>query len=228
MKKSIILKARAIIAALKLRHTKPLTVSHSNKKLKPTDTLKFIIWNLPAIVTCPFRTPHCEAKCYAIKAERVYKDCLPSRKTHFMESREADFVDRMVLTILQYALRNKESQIIVRIHESGDFYNQAYTDKWLRIMDICKFMPNVKFICYTKSFPYFDGKKLPKNLAFRASVWDDTPEKDLETIRRNGWAIYTAVDKFQKGDKFTRCRCSDCANCKKCWQKWKDIRCEIH
>lgn len=228
MKKTIILKARAIIAALKLRKTKQLTVSHSNKKLKPTKQVKFIIWNLPAIITCPFRTKHCEKACYAIKAEKAYPDVLPARKKHFAESRRDDFVDRMVLTILQYAIRNKESQIIVRIHESGDFYNQAYTDKWLRIMDICKFMPNVKFICYTKSFAYFDGKKLPKNLAFRASVWDDTPEKDLETIRRNGWPIYTAVLKFLKGDKFTRCRCSDCATCKKCWQKWKDIRCEIH
>lgn len=205
-----------------------LTVSRENKKLKPNKKTAFIIWNLPAKMTCPYATEMCKAACYAVKAETAYPDCLPSRMRHFKESQQADFVDRMTATILSIAKGTKKEEIIVRIHESGDFYNKTYAEKWLAVMDNCKFDKRIKFVAYTKSFSYFDGVKLPKNFSLRASVWEDTKQADLETISRNNWNIYTAVDKFQKGDKFTRCRCSDCATCGKCWKNYKDIRCEIH
>ena len=115
----------------------------------------------------------------------------------------------------------------VRIHESGDFYNREYAEKWLAIMENCK-GESIKFIAYTKSVKYFDGVKLPRNFFLRASVWNDTTPENLEIIERNAWPIYTAVEKFEKGDTFTRCRCADCATCAKCWQAFRDIRCEIH
>ena len=203
-------------------------VSRRNKKLVPDSETDFIIWNLPAVMTCPNRTAHCEEFCYAKKAEIAYPDCLPARKRNFKESLKDSFVEDMTKTILKIAIGSKKKKIVVRIHESGDFYNKAYVNKWLEIIDNCKFDKRIVFIAYTKSFKFFDGVKLPKNFSLRASVWDDTKESDLETIKRNGWKIYTAVDKFQKGDKFTRCRCSDCASCGKCWKNYKDIRCEIH
>ena len=205
-----------------------LKVSRQNKKLVPNEKTAFIIWNLPAIKTCPYACPNCKAACYARKAEQAYPDCLPARERNFKDSLKADFVDRMTKTILTIAKGTRKQEIIVRIHESGDFYNKEYTDKWLAIMDNCKIDKRIKFIAYTKSFPYFDGVKLPKNFSLRASVWNDTKPEMLEIIRRNNWNIYTAVEKFETGDKFTRCRCSDCATCGKCWKNYKDIRCEIH
>lgn len=205
-----------------------LNVSRSNKKLQPNEKTAFIIWNLPSVITCPYRTKLCEASCYAIKAELAYPDCLPSRQRNFAESRKADFVYNMTATILDIAKGTSKKEIIVRIHESGDFYNKDYAFAWLEIMNNCKVDKRIKFIAYTKSFPYFDGLKLPKNFRFRASVWADTKPEFLEMIERNNWNIYTAVEKFQKGDSFTRCRCSDCATCGKCWKNYKDIRCEIH
>ncbi len=204
-----------------------LKVSRRNKKLVPNETTDFIIWNIPAIKTCPFRTALCEKACYALKAERVYPDCLPARERNFNDTRRADFVERMTYTILSIRKSSRKKNLIVRIHESGDFYNLEYAEKWLQIMRNCA-GENIKFIAYTKSFPYFDGVKLPRAFALRASVWADTRPEMLEIIARNNWPIYTAVEKFQRGDRFTRCRCSDCAGCGKCWAKYKDIRCEIH
>ena len=205
-----------------------LKVSRQNKKLVPNEKTAFIIWNLPAIKTCPYACPNCKAACYAKKAEIAYPDCLPARERNFKDSLKADFVDRMTKTILTIAKGTRKQEIIVRIHESGDFYNKEYANKWLAIIDACKIDKRIKFIAYTKSFPYFDGVKLPKNFSLRASVWSDTKPEMLEIISRNNWNIYTAVEKFEKGDKFTRCRCSDCATCGKCWKNYKDIRCEIH
>ena len=206
-----------------------LHISRENKKLKPDARTAFIIWNLPAIFTCPGATFHCILSCYAKKAEYSYhKEVLPARVQNYLMSRRADFVELMTKEIMRIAAGTKKQYIIVRVHESGDFYCKAYAEKWLQIMRNCAGDRRIRFIAYTKSFRYFDGVKLPKNFSLRASIWDDTPEADKEIVKRNGWPIYTAVDKFQVGDNFTRCRCSDCAGCRKCWLKYRDIRCEIH
>lgn len=205
-----------------------LNVSRQNKKLVPNKETAFIIWNLPAVITCPYRTKECEKFCYAKKAEKAYPAVLPSRERNLAESKKAEFAVNMTETILQIAKGTKKKNIIVRIHESGDFYNQSYVNAWLEIMDNCKADRRIKFIAYTKSFKFFDGVKLPKNFSLRASIWNDTKPEQLEIVKRNNWNIYTAVESFKVGDSFTRCKCKDCATCGKCWKNYKDIRCEIH
>jgi hypothetical protein len=205
-----------------------VNMSRGNKKLVSNDSVLFLVWNLPAVKTCPNATNMCKGACYALKAEIAYPNCYPSRKRNLLDSMRAGFIDRVKFTILSAIANDKKHRkIVVRIHESGDFYTKAYADAWLSIADYFK-SENVTFIAYTKSFSFFDGVKLPKNFKLRASIWADTSEKDLEMIHRNNWNIYTAVDSFKKGDKFTRCRCSDCGTCQKCWRNYKDIRCEIH
>lgn len=205
-----------------------LNMSNGNKKLVETEKTMFLVWNLPAVRTCPNATEHCKGLCYALKAEKAYPNCFPARKRNLLESMRSDFVKRAIFTILKRLANNKNhKKLVVRIHESGDFYSFAYANAWLQIADYFK-GENIVFIAYTKSFKFFDGVKLPQNFKLRASIWDDTKPEDLETIKRNGWNTYSAVDSFEKGDTFTRCRCSDCATCGKCWKNYKDIRCEIH
>lgn len=216
-------------ADLKAAKTEPLNVSRGNSKLVSNDETLFLIWNLPAKMTCPGKTHHCSIACYAIKAEILYKDCLPSRQKNLKESLKDDFVSRGIYTILK-AIKydRKHRHIVVRIHESGDFYNAAYAAKWLAIANAL-IGENVTFICYTKSFAFFDGIVLPENFQLRASIWDDTPAKDLETIKRNSWNTYSAVEKFTDSDDFGHCRCEDCATCGKCWNPdYKAVCCEIH
>ena len=205
-----------------------LHISRENKKLVPNKATAFIIWNLPAVYTCPFATDDCITDCYARKAENAYPTVLPARTENYLMSKRDDFVELMTNEILRIAKGTKKPIIIVRIHESGDFYNQKYVNKWLAIMRNCLCDKRIRFIAYTKSFKFFDGKKLPKNFSLRASIWADTSKEQREIVARNGWNIYTAVPVFKKGDAFTRCRCADCATCKHCWQNYKDIRCEIH
>lgn len=195
-------------------------LSKGNKKLKSNQFVKFLIWNLPAVKTCPNATALCKKSCYARKAEKAYPTVLPCRENNLKESQKPDFVENMISAIKK--AKDKRA-LIVRIHESGDFYNLEYSRKWLEIATAC---PDVVFMAYTKSFKYFDGVKLPKNFFLRASVWADTKAEDLETIARNKWTIYTAVEEMTKG--FTECRCDDCATCGKCWSKAKKIACKIH
>jgi hypothetical protein len=55
----------------------------------------------------------------------------------------------------------------LRIHESGDFYNQVYLDKWIEII---RNLPDFTFWAYTKSYrlDFTQAKKLP-NFQLRMS-----------------------------------------------------------
>ena len=212
-----------------------IDLSHGNKKLKESDRVGFLIWNIPAVVTCPFRTALCEAFCYAKKAENIYPDALPSRQKHFDISRLPDFVERMIFTIDAELSRPKykNKKVVFRIHESGDFYNEEYAKKWLAIAKHYAGNDQIVFVAYTKSVRYFDGVDLPNNFFLLASVWADTTPENLEIIRRNNFRIYTAFKgaELENAIKngYSLCRCDDCAGCGKCWNNYiNNITCEIH
>ena len=117
-----------------------ITLSHGNKKLVSHENNALLIWNLPAVITCPYRTAHCEGLCYAKKSETAYPETLPARMRNLEISKNPDFVERMIFTIKTELSRpsNKNRKIVFRIHESGDFYNMTYVKKWLEIMNYFK------------------------------------------------------------------------------------------
>ena len=208
-----------------------IKLSEGNSKLVPNKNTKFLIWNLPSKITCPYATAHCKQFCYAIKSETAYPTVLPSRLRHLERSRADDFTDRMIYTIESYLLKpsyQDAKKVIVRIHESGDFYNQAYATKWMRIAEHFKRNKKVVFMAYTKSVRYFTSADIPNNMIVRFSIWDDTNADDIRTAEGLSLPTYSAVDKFTTEPPQNRCRCKDCATCGKCWSKTKTIICEIH
>ena len=139
-----------------------ITVSEGNMKLKPDANTKYLIWSIPAIITCPFATEHCKKACYAIKAERCYPSAKASRAEHLEISKADDFVGRMIFTIEANLSRpgyKAAKRVVVRIHESGDFYSAEYAEKWLEIADHFKADKRVVFMAYTKSVDFFAGKE---------------------------------------------------------------------
>lgn len=222
---------------IKSRTENPLYIglSKGNKKLKDNERVSFLIWNIPAVITCPYRTVLCEHFCYALKAEIQYPDCKPCRMRHFEISKQADFAARMIYTIETELMRpkNKNKNVVFRIHESGDFYNKAYVEKWLVIMNHFSDVKNLVFVAYTKSVRFFDGLALPDNFKLLASVWNDTKQSNLDIIARNNYRIYTAYagEDLKKAieNGFSKCGCADCAKCGKCWNDFTyHICCEIH
>lgn len=213
--------------------------TNGNLKLRNSEHTRFIIWNLPAKSTCPYATNGCRGKCYACKNER-YDNVRESRRRNFHASTSDTFDSEMIdaLSRVIFAQNNINKRIIVRIHESGDFYNKEYALKWVRIAEAFKNVRRVVFLAYTKSVVFFEGVDVPKNLVIRASLWDDT--SDVQKERMKVYPVYTAVNRFdgtttrsatraiREGLTF-QCRCSDCANCGACWnRKIKTIACEIH
>ena len=121
-------------------------ISDGNKKLVPNKDTAFLIWNIPAVTTCPFKTNMCKQSCYAVKAEKAYKQVLPSRPDNLKMSLLPSFVDDMTHIIMDKAKKTRKPKLIVRVHESGDFYNQIYANKWLEIMHNCESESKITFI----------------------------------------------------------------------------------
>lgn len=213
-----------------------------NRKLKNTETVRFMIWNLPAVKTCPFRTELCERSCYARKAERVYPQVLPSRERNFADSLSSGFTDSMICTIEDEITKKKYTgkTVVFRIHESGDFYSPEYFEKWVDIARYFEGEYNIVFLAYTKSITYainsgYGLPGFPKNFVIRSSLWKDTKQDKIDLTQVYKLPIYTALTRAEMdaetdaGHTFTECRCSDCATCGKCWDaSEKDIICEIH
>jgi len=147
-------------------------LSYGNRKLPTT----MGIFNLPAVKTCPGSTPECRKWCYARKAERMYPQVLPFREKNFKISLLDAFENNIITE-----LSKKRKVNTVRVHESGDFYNQAYLDKWI---EIAKKTPNIMFYAYTKVH-WLDFSKRPDN--FIVLLSDDNKEF------KNKWHLFDGV-----------------------------------
>ena len=223
-----------------------LSLSEGNKKLVPAPGKhNFLIFNLPAVITCPHATASCIKFCYALKAERIYKNAVAARLANYELSKTADFVPVMLELIGLYMRkpRYKDIPCYFRIHESGDFYSKEYFNKWLKIVDACRVMyPNLYFCFYTKSVPFISETTQAEfiarhpNLTPNISLWSDSPADTVNFAISGNWNIYTAatpadIDNLLKNPVARRCQCSDCGACKMCLINHKtNITkiCEIH
>jgi hypothetical protein len=122
------------------------------------------VFNLPARKTCPGKTKYCGKVCYAMKAERMYKGARESRVRNYKASKLVGFQNNMTEELIKFATNGGKQ---IRIHESGDFYNQGYLNKW---MLIATSFPKITFLAYTKMFDKLDFSVKPDNMIVYASL----------------------------------------------------------
>lgn len=146
--------------------------------------MDFPTFSLPSRVTCPGATDNCKEHCYAQKAEKTWKPVLPSRKRNFEETKKMFFSWDIISMI------DKIKSKYIRIHESGDFYNQKYLDKWKYIAQMC---PDKMFLVYTQMYD-LDWKGIPDNVIIYWTVWPDT---DITRVP-NGLRAYVIDDGTSK------------------------------
>ena len=217
-------------------------LSHGNTKLvsdikEEKDGTLFLIWNIPARKTCPFATKLCSENCSAVKAETVYPDCLPCRERNFAFTKEtiefASFMIRALHYICNLKKYKTHPRIVIRVHESGDFYDIDYMIAWFTVAYFCYDIKNVTFMAYSKSIQYFDilhkhNFAKPSNFVFRYSIWSDTNKSDIKLAEKYDLPIYTAFA-GEMPNGFIECRCEDCGHCAKCFEEQnKLIACKIH
>lgn len=106
-------------------------------------------FSLPAKLTCPGATERCRGVCYATKGHFTFDSVQQLYRSNLERSRQDNFPEVMVREIRRRHVR------VLRVHVSGDFYDQEYIRKWIRI---AKRLPQVKFYAYTRSWRDSSGQ----------------------------------------------------------------------
>lgn len=160
-----------------------------------TDKLKFGIGNaklgkstailsLPAGHSCPFAKdcrscacrntgkiqdgPHTQFRCYAANTEALFGNVRKSRWENFEAIKAAGNVLEMAALIHRSIPRRNGKTNLVRFHQSGDFFSQAYFDAWLLV---ARHNPDLTFYGYTKALPFWVKRlsEIPANFKLVAS-----------------------------------------------------------
>lgn len=183
-----------------------------NRKL-PKSTLVF---NLPAVTTCPGATKECKKHCYAKKFERMYKNVVLSRQANFALAKSDHFITTITKEIKQHIANARKHKVnAIRIHESGDFFTQEYFDKWVAIASQ---FPNITFTAYTKVIELNTIKK-PKNMILLLSKDNFVmPPHPMMFIKFDGIASVDLGQKLPNRQHYLKCP-MDCKKCDYCYRK---------
>jgi hypothetical protein len=151
-------------------------------------------YNLPTGTTCPFAM-ECKVvvdkvtgkfdvtkgqyRCYASSAERF-----PAVRNH--RHNNFDFVRNGGIPVIPKGCKS------IRIHSSGDFFNQSYFDMWLKLAEE---NPSVEMWAYTKSLKYWINRlnDIPKNLILTASYGGKADDL-IERFNLKNVKVYAEIE----------------------------------
>ena len=129
-----------------------------NSKLKKAKVYT-VNFGIPALKTCPM-AKQCKDYCYANKGTYSWPVVKAAYEFRYQLSKGNKFISEALKE-----LKSKRKLEAVRIHDSGDFYNEKYLNKWI---EIAKEMPEKTFYFYTKRVVmlknYQAENKLPSNM----------------------------------------------------------------
>lgn len=125
-------------------------LQNGNSKLKHTAKVNNCLtftWSLSPMVTCPM-ADICKSYCYASCIEKPRKNVRECYQRNTELSKAVYFVPSMILELTGIQTKAKGKPIVIRLHDSGDFYSPDYVNKWREIVAM---FPNITFYCYSKS-----------------------------------------------------------------------------
>jgi hypothetical protein len=138
-------------------------------------------------------------RCFDATQEAQYEDTYNQRKHNFETLRRLS-EDEMYTAINEALPKNTG---IVRIHVSGDFFNQKYFNAWLRV---AQSHPDILFYAYTKSLPYWIAARTTvdklDNLVLTASI-GGTHDHLIKSHKLRSALVINTVDGVRKrqGDR---------------------------
>jgi hypothetical protein len=174
--------------------------SRNSKIKKSSQNGNWIInWSIPnwkakdGTVTCPSAAA-CITGCYVSQGTYNFPVVQAKMNRNLALTRQADFIPLIVKEIRAY---KKLSH--VRIHDSGDFYSEAYLFNWLTIM---RDSPSIQFYAYTKEVKLFKRVEkaglMPDNFTYIYSFGGRNDSLiNVKTDRHS--IVFDSVDALRQG-----------------------------
>jgi hypothetical protein len=100
-------------------------------------------WTIPAVDTCPGKTPCCSKVCFGTHGRFVTGTMRRLNVWRYEQSKKASFVDRMCDEI------RRRGVLVLRVHVVGDFATPRYTSKWIEIAARCS---ATRMFAYSRSW----------------------------------------------------------------------------
>ena len=167
---------------------------------KMTKTMKmhagYRIFNvsMPAGITCPM-SGDCRWICYAKYGRMILPDQIASYRENLTMYEQGVFFDQLEAELTrQERLAAKMGQtVLIRIHDTGDFFSREYLEDWLTFM---RAHPHVWFYAYTKSVSFVKDAAIsgliPENFTY---VFSYGGKQDLLIDREHDrWAEIVPED----------------------------------
>ena len=133
------------------------SVLTQNTKMRKSSQNGTVVYNfgIPAFkssksdtVTCP-NALHCVRGCYARQGAYSWQNVNAAYEARLALTKDANFIEIMAYQIEALLKKHKDRTIMIRIHDSGDFYNENYFRAWVKLSH--RFLEHgVKFYAYTK------------------------------------------------------------------------------
>lgn len=151
------------------------TVFSQNAKMKKSSQngIHLYNWGIPAYksqngtLTCP-NASKCIIGCYAKSGAYVWSNVANAYEARLSLSRTKGFEHVIVYHIDKLLSKHKTGKILIRIHDSGDFYSPSYFETWCKIADVYKNETRIQFYAYTKMVQMCKGyakqSLIPRNL----------------------------------------------------------------
>lgn len=187
------------------------------------------IFDLVAGFTCPFAkdcgdkvdpvtgkmifNPKAKFRCFAATSELISSAARRKRWHNFELLKTAKTAEKMAQLIIDSLNADKKTATApkVRVHSSGDFFNQTYFDAW---MLVAKAMPEKTFYAYTKSLKFWIARlhEIPENFHLTASRGGKTDNLIEKHDLKNVEIVFNEEEAIVKGIEIDH-------NDSHCWDK---------
>jgi hypothetical protein len=113
------------------------------------------------LITCP-AAGSCAKGCYAQQGAYVFGNVKPVFEWRLKVTQSDEFVSLMQaeLDAAKRKAAKRGQRVVIRIHDSGDFYNVPYLKRWLAVIEA---NADVQFYAYTKQVRLFKRLETPAN-----------------------------------------------------------------
>ena len=137
----------------------------------------------------------CKNGCYACSGRYLFKNVKNKMSERYELTLTDNFIPVIDTEIKKLVVKNPTKTVYIRIHDTGDFYNSEYVEKWFKVMEL---NPTVKFYAYTKSIVLFKVfETMPDNFKVIYSyggIHDELINPDVDPNAR----VFGSLDELLK------------------------------
>lgn len=150
--------------------------------------------SLDGTLTCPM-ADKCISGCYAKQGCYMFTSSVNAYEQRLSLTKMIDFEAIIRLEIDKLLKRHKK--IVIRIHDSGDFYHWLYALKWIGICNHYANDDRIQFYSYTKMVSMFKGHVMPKNLTMIYSYGGKQDNLINTNLDRHA-KVFSSIDELNK------------------------------